>query len=161
MRIADGHFGRDPAAKPAADYRDVIEMKLCNQIEIEISEIVDTVDPLRQGRPAESRMRRRNDADVAEWRRISSLVHDHSPAKLGLLVNSAAASEELVHTARRADEAGFDVLELSDPGSTLGRDLLTSEADGLPRADRSSPLILVALSSVREVWPGRSPEARS
>jgi anthraniloyl-CoA monooxygenase len=99
----------------------------------------------------------RNDADVAEWRRISSLVHNHSPAKLGLLVNSAAASEELVHTARRADEAGFDVLELSDPGSTLGRDLLTSEADGLPRADRSSPPILAALSSVREVWPDDKP----
>jgi anthraniloyl-CoA monooxygenase len=99
----------------------------------------------------------RNDADVTEWRRISSLVHNHSPAKLGLLVNSAAASEELVHIARRADEAGFDVLELSDPGSTLGRDLLTSEADGLPRVDGSSPPILAALSSVREVWPDDKP----
>ncbi|MDP8926928.1 MAG: FAD-dependent monooxygenase [Actinomycetota bacterium] len=97
----------------------------------------------------------RDDADVAAWRRISSFVHEHSPARLGLLVNSAEGSGELIETTRRANESGFDVLELSDPEGALGRDLLANEAG--EGANGSARLILAALARVREAWPEEKP----
>ena len=60
----DGDLRRDPAAHRETDQRHVAQIERVEQIEIEIRQIVDAVDPIGQFRGAESRMRRRDDAPV-------------------------------------------------------------------------------------------------
>jgi len=91
-----------------------------------------------------------DEADVREWRDLSELVHHRSRASLGLLVE-AAEPEEAAEAARRADGAGFDVLELLDTGG-LPWEILRGE-----QTDRHAQWALAAVAQVREVWPKEKP----
>lgn len=97
-----------------------------------------------------------NDTDVEAWRRLLSFVHDRSPAKLSLMVDRAKSTGGLIEAARRADEAGFDVLELSDSGGVLGHELLPARGSG-EQPNEVTSLVLTAISRVREVWPDEKP----
>ena len=55
-------LGRDPAAEADADHKDVVEIELFEQVEIEVRKVVDRAHAFRQLRGAEARMRRRDDA---------------------------------------------------------------------------------------------------
>ena len=61
-----GHLGRhlrgDPAADRAADEIDRVETQPVHQFEIDVRDVVDAVEPVRQRRVAEARMRGRDHA---------------------------------------------------------------------------------------------------
>lgn len=98
-----------------------------------------------------------DDAEIETRRRISSFVHEHSSTKLGLLVDSSETASKLAETVRLADEIGFDILELSDSGGSLGSSLLKIASDEQPGVDVGSPTILATVARVREVWPEEKP----
>jgi anthraniloyl-CoA monooxygenase len=92
-----------------------------------------------------------DEVDVRVWRDLSDLVHGRSEASLSLLVETAGL-KEVAETVRRADEAGFDVLEFLDTGGLLGREVLGGEGAG-ERARQ----VIATVAQVREAWPEDKP----
>jgi len=91
-----------------------------------------------------------DEADVREWRVLSGLVHGRSRASLGLLVG-AVGPEEVSEAARRADGAGFDVLEL------LGADGLPWRIPGGAQTNGHARGVLAAVARARGAWPEEKP----
>ena len=54
--VAHRKLGRDPAAEREADQIDVVEIELIEEIEIEVGEVGDVVEPVRRVGGAEARM---------------------------------------------------------------------------------------------------------
>jgi hypothetical protein len=63
-RRFDRDLSGDPAAERYADDRDVAQIELLEQVEIEIGEVVDPVERSRRLLPAEAGMRRNQEAAV-------------------------------------------------------------------------------------------------
>ena len=57
LRRLGGHLSRDPAADRAARDIDHIELETIQQLEIEMGDIVDAVEPVRQAGPTKAGMR--------------------------------------------------------------------------------------------------------
>ena len=60
-RVAHRHLGRHPAAEAGAHQHRVLQLQLLGEIEIQIGQIIDRAEPVRQRRAAEARMKRRDD----------------------------------------------------------------------------------------------------
>ena len=74
LRRFGGHFGGDPAPDRTADEVDAVELQDIHQFEIEMGNVVDAVEPIRQGRLAETRMRRCDEAALLGQRRHERLL---------------------------------------------------------------------------------------
>ena len=59
-RVAHRHLGGDPAAEAGADQDGVLQPQRRGEIEIQVGEVIDRAQPVRQRRIAPARMMRRN-----------------------------------------------------------------------------------------------------
>src|SRR3984957_7925730 len=78
IRRLGRHFGGDPASDRAADKVDAVEFQDVHQFEIKMGNVVDTVEPIRQARLAEARMRRCDEAAFFGQRRHEWLLRSET-----------------------------------------------------------------------------------
>ena len=71
LRAAHGELRGDPAAERQPDQVDVLEFQLVEQVEIEIGEVVDVIEPVRRVGFAKARMFRRDDVEL-----LRQLLHE-------------------------------------------------------------------------------------
>ena len=80
LRRFGRHFGGDPAPDRAADEVDAVEFQDIHQFEIEMGNVVDTIEPIRQARLAEAWMRRCDEAALLGQRRDERLLRTKTAA---------------------------------------------------------------------------------
>ena len=150
LRRLARHLGGDPAADRTGDQVDLRDVEPIEQLEIDVGDVVDAIEPFRQARFAEARMRRRDHAGAlppAATKRLPGIVTLAAMQKQ----NRAAMIRAAIHCKQLEIDAG-----------NLHRCRTHASSSHPPVVDGSPTLIaLSTFCHARGECRGLSPSARA
>src|SRR5690606_18391310 len=121
-----GELSRDPPADRGADQRNLVKLETIHQLEIEMRDVVDAVEPIGQRAAAEARMRWRDQPMALGEQRGIGLVWSKTLAAVQEQQRSAPASlKPFEFDVRDGDKASFHGSVLSAAHTPKNRALVS------------------------------------